>query len=440
MQKPRTNSKIGLIGLVCVLFPFASAVAQLGAFNPYSQLGIGLPVYNPITPLAGMGGGYNAISNRQYINFYNPASYTSLDNATFQFGLESQFLTATRGSDRRTANLASFNQLAIGLPIIKDRLGMSFGYTPYTNVGYSFSSNERLINLPDTVDVTYQYEGKGGTDRFHLGFGGSPVKGLSIGFNAYFYLGNLDRTKTSFFPSNFGSTNVQSITNTRIADFGFDFGAMYSADIKKKYRLTLGGTYTLGKTMAAKNTAVARYFNGTLSDQFYDQDTIAAKQKVKLQFPHAFGAGISFGQPDFWLLQADFNMTMWSQFRYANNVPEPLFGNSYRVSLGGEIKPNGKNQKSIFNRITYRLGGRYGESFLRPGTSFQEIGLSFGLGIPILFNDVDPRERKLTSSLNVALEYGVSTPQNSAYTREQMVRLVFSFNLRAKWFKTYKFN
>lgn len=444
MRIPRTNNKFGLTVLVCALFPFLPAAAQTGVFNPYSQLGIGLPVLNPVTPMAGMGGGFNAIRSGSYINFYNPASYSAYDNVLLQFGMEAQSVTARRDNGVRKASLASFNQLALGIPIIKDRLGMSFGYTPYTNVGYSFQSSERLIELPDTVDIRYQYDGKGGTDRFHIGFGGSPVKGLSIGFNTYFYLGNLERSKTSYFPSNFSSKNIQSVDITRIADVGADFGIQYSIDFKDKktkldkYRLTLGGTYTLGKKMAAKNTSVARYFE-TLPDQFYNQDTLAAKQKVKLTFPHSFGAGISFGQPEFWQLNADFNMNMWSGFRYADGSPENLFGDAYRVSLGGEVRPGGKNRKNIFNRMTYRLGGRYGESFLRPGgVPYREIGGSIGLGIPILFNDL--MDRKIESAINVALEYGVSVPGSPLYTREQMVRFVLSFNLKAKWFRPYKFN
>ena len=398
-----------------------------------------------------MGGGYNAVRSRSYINYLNPASYSSFDNVLLQFGLEAQSLTATRGGNTRQASLAYFNQIALGVPIIAGRLGMSFGYTPYTNVGYTFNSSERLLQDQDTVDINYEYQGKGGVDRFHLGFGGSPVKGLNIGFNACFYLGNIEKTKTSYFPTDFASTNIQSINSTRVADFGFDFGAQYDLNFKvynkeldkkvDKYRMTFGATYTLGKKMAAKNTSVARYFTGTLADQYYDQDTIAAKQKVTLQFPHAFGGGVSFGQPEFWMLNADFSTTLWSGFRYATGAAEPLFGNSYRVSLGGEIKPAGtdKNKKGLFNRMTYRIGGRYGQSMLLAGGSpFQEIGVSFGLGIPILSNDLF--EKKLESSINVGLEYGLSVPGSTNYTRQQMVRFVLAFNIRAKWFRPYKFN
>lgn len=441
------------MGLLSVLFPFAAAYAQTGApavFNPYSQLGIGLPIPNPITPMASMGGGYNAIRSDAYINFYNPASYSSFDNVLFQFGFETQSVTAQRNGVSRRANLGYFNQIALGIPIIKNRLGMSFGYTPYTNVGYTFSNSGRIIQDPDTVDVTYEYSGKGGTDRFHLGFGGSPVKGLNIGFNTYFYLGNIEKTKTSYFPTGFGSSNIQGIDNTRLADFGFDFGAQYAIDFKRfdkaqnkkvdRYRLTLGATYALGKKMSGRNTSVARYFlAGNLPDQIYDEDTIAARQKVKLQFPHAFGAGISFGQPGVWLLNADFNANLWSGFRYADGSPESLFGDSYRASLGGEVRPGGKNKKNIFNRMTYRLGGHYGQSFLKPGgVAYREVGAGIGLGIPILSNDLI--ERKIESSINVGLEYGMMIPGSSAYTREHTIRFVLSFNLRAKWFRPYKFN
>lgn len=433
-----TSYKIGFYAILVLLFPAMHAVAQTGAFNPYSQLGIGLPVLNPIVPLASTGGGFNGMRSNEYINFYNPASYSAFDNVQLQLGLEAQFNTGTRGNLTRKANLAYLNQFALGIPILKERIGMTIGYTPYTQVGYNFGNSETLRNESDTIDVNYTYEGKGGTDRVFIGFGGSPVKGLSIGFNTYFYIGNLESIKTSYFPDNFQSTNVQSVSGIRIADFGFDFGAQYSFKLKDKYQFTFGGTYTLGKNMAAKRTLYARYFTGTLADQFFTEDTLAQKQKVKLRFPHAFGGGFSVGRPGVWLINADFNSTLWTGFRYASGNAEPLFGNSYMVSLGGEIKANGKNQKNIFNQLTYRIGARYGNSYLTAGGNpFQEVGISFGLGIPLLSNAL--MDKKLFSNLNVGVEYGVALPNNSAFTREQSIRLVFAINLKDNWFKTFKF-
>lgn len=455
MRIPRMTNKTRFVVLILGFFTGTSAVAQQ-VFNPYTQLGIGLPVYNPIAAASSMGGGYNALRGNKYINFLNPASYSSYEYMQFQFGFETQSVTATKMGNTRKANPTFFNQLAIGLPIWKNKIGMVLGYTPYTDIGYKFSNTGPITTHDTTVNATYTYEGKGGVDRFMLGFGGNPVKGLSIGFNTYFYLGNIDRSKTSYFPSSFGSYNIQSLSNIRIADFGFDFGAQYVINFKDnrdsvvnlrqrkdRFRLTFGGTYTLGKAMSARNTSVARYFAGDLVDQFYNQDTIAARERVKIQFPTAFGAGISFGQPDYWLITADFNMTLWSQFRYANHTAEPLYGNSYYTTLGGEITPRSKNPKRILGNLTYRIGGRYGQSMLRPGGQpFQETAVSFGLGIPILINDAygdRVKNQKLYSSFNVGIEYGMTTPKSTLYTKEQMIRLVFSFNIRNKWFNTYKF-
>lgn len=453
MRIPQMTNRIAYIALFIGFFAFGSAQGQKSVFNPYSQLGIGLPINNPVTAMASMGGGYNAFRGNNYINFYNPASYSSYEYMQFQFGFELQSVTATRGGANRKAGLGYFNQIALGLPIIKNKLGMVLGYTPYTNVGYSFTNTQQVVGADTTVDVDYTYEGSGGTDRFMLGFGGNPVKGLSIGFNTYLYIGNLDRSKISYFPSTFGSANTQSINNIRILDFGFDFGGQYVFNFKDRrdsltaknqrsdrFRLTLGATYTLGKTMSAKKTSVVRYFTGTLLDDYYEQDTISERQKVKLQFPTTFGFGISFGQPDFWQIAADFDMSLWSQFRYDNQQSEPLFGNSYRTYLGAEITPRAKNQKNFLGQMTYRIGGRYGQSFLRPGgLPYQEAAICFGLGIPFLTNDAFTRPKRLASSLNVGLEYGVMMPSSPSYAREQTIRVVFSFNLRNKWFNTYKF-
>lgn len=437
MQKTRQTSKYGLFTALSFFFGGLS-FGQLGTFNPYSQLGVGLPVANPVVALASMGGGYNGIRTNNFINFYNAASYSAYDNVQLQFGFETQFLTGRRNDQFRRANLAFFNQIALGIPILKERIGMTFGYQPFTNVGYKFGTTDQIIAEPDTVDIRYTYEGRGGTDRVFLGFGGRPVKGLSIGFNAYMYIGNIESLKTSYFPAGFGSSNVQKIIGLRIADFGMDFGAQYEVPIKQKYRLTLGATYALGKEMAARRTGFTRYFTGELFDQFYAQDTLFQRQKVKLRLPSSFGGGMSFGVPGFWMVNADFSMNRWSEFRYPQETPEILFGDNWRVSAGAEITPDAKNQKNILNRVSYRLGARYGNSFLRAGGEpFKEIGISFGFGIPILSNALI--ERKLLSNLNIGIEYVNSLPPSPAFTREQMFRLVFSFNLKDNWFRTYKF-
>lgn len=452
MQTSQMKNKMRFFGLATVLFICSSAVAQKATYSPYSQLGIGIPVYNPITAQASMGGSFNALRGDEYINFYNPASYSSYQYMHFQFALEYQSVTATRAGANRRSDLVFFNQLALGMPIIKNRLGFAFGYTPYSNVGYSFSSSEQRTS-PDTVNIDYTYEGKGGVDRFFIGFGGNPVKGLSIGFNTYFYLGNIERSKTSYFPDAFGGSNIQSVNNIRVADFGMDYGLQYTINFKDRrdsllpkkeqkdrFRLTFGATYVLGKKMAARQTSIARYFNGSLVDNFYQEDTIAERQKVKLFLPMSFGGGISFGQPDFWQVVADFNFGMWSQFRYADNAAEPNFSNSYRVSLGAEINPKSGNKKNFLGKITYRIGGRYGTSYLSPGgTPYQEAAISFGLGLPILVNDVFATRTKLSSFFNIGFEYGVMMPGSPVYSREQMARVVFSFNLRNKWFNTNKY-
>jgi len=430
----------GKFSLLFVLFISAASFAfgQYGTFTPYSQIGIGVPATVGLQQGFAMGSVISPLRSNSFINYYNPASYSAFGNTLFQFGLDITHQVQTRGTASQSGDLAHINQINLGVPIIKDKLGLSFGFNPYSHVSYSLSRNDKVVSGSDTLNVEYKFDGNGGVDKIYAGMGWRIFKGFSAGFNAAVYLGGISKTKAALYETGFGGLNSRRRSYDRMADINFDFGLQYQFKIKK-VDVILGATYQLGKAMTTKNITTIESFLGTLDDAKFSVDTIIANQKLKVNLPNKIGGGIAVGKMNHWLLSTDINFADWgSGFRYNGNTI-PFYRNSMQYSFGAEFTPLDKGKKGFFNYTTYRIGGRFNQSYLNPdGNPYTEIGISFGLGIPILTNALI--DRKLRSAINLAFEYSKMQNANINYTHQDTYKIVVSINLKDKWFLSRKYN
>lgn len=430
------------------------AQAQYGnVYDTYTQLGIGRVSGNVQAGQVGMGGIGIAYPSSDVINYSNPASYTGFRNVMLTFGGEYNSYTLTRGNARTGLSTGFFNQFSLGVPIYikrQPRMGISFGYMPYSQAGYSFTTTDVVASPDDTISVNLNYQGKGGIDRIYLGYGITPVKGLSMGINGSFYFGSLLTEKNSTSEAS-GFLNTSLEQNLRITDFSFDAGVMYTDTLSVRdslgnkqqtpWFISVGGTYSYGNRMRAKTTILGKYFTGTdITGTPYLTDTLLYRERSAVRFPSTFGLGFSFGKINNFLIGTEFQYHLWSQYRGSNGQPEPYFSDSYTAALGAEYTA-GKS-KGFFNRLTYRAGIRYGNSYLAPGgTPFSEFGISFGVGFPILFNALlkDENSRSISSMLNLGIEYSARSHTDPLVTRMNTWRVVLSFNLRERRFFSYKF-
>lgn len=439
-----------LFPLFCIM-GLAEGLAQ-NISDTYSQLGIGRPERVVQAEQMGMGGLSTAIITTDGLNFYNPASYSFLKNVVLNFGGEAQFTQLTNNKANANKSTAFLNQFSIGVPIKirKHSMGLAFGYVPYTQAGYSFSSMDTVRTPEDTVAVELNYLGRGGLDRIYLGMASKIYKGLSVGINGSFYFGSLI-TQQNAISENEGFLNSSFERNVRITDFSFDAGLQYTDTIKtldsigrisqNPWFVTAGAHYSFGNKLRTKTTILAQYFTvADLSTTPFLIDTLLYKSRSATQIPSSISAGFSFGRINKFLIGTEFQYKRWQDFRYGNGSAEPLFSDSYTAIMGAQISPN--KEKGFFNKLYYRLGARYGTSYLSPNSKqFTEFGISFGVGFPILYGTMlrDEFNRPITSMLNIGVEYGGQLHPDPSITRQNVWRLVVSFNIRDRKFLSYKF-
>ena len=203
--------------------------AQSETFSPYSRYGIGDIPFNGFIKNIGMGG--TGIGMRPYfnLNVSNPASYSSLLFTTFEIGASTSFAKMQTTSLSQRKSETAFSYFALGFPVVYQKWGATLGLIPFSNVGYKIVSP---ITGANNTNVINTYEGTGGVNRFFIGNAVTIKKKLSIGVNASYLFGTLDRIHTEDFGGNY-FYNTRYTYSTIIRDFYFDSGLQYTFDSLK---------------------------------------------------------------------------------------------------------------------------------------------------------------------------------------------------------------
>ena len=93
---------------------------------------------------------------------------------------------------KKNANNANFEYVVAGFRAAK-HLGVSFGVLPFTNVGYNYTSTEKVGSQFNDATYTNTYNGEGGLHQVYLGVGWAPVKGLAVGANVAYIWGDYNK-------------------------------------------------------------------------------------------------------------------------------------------------------------------------------------------------------------------------------------------------------
>ena len=183
-----------------------SAFAQSGTNSPYSQYGLGDLADECVGFNKGMGGVGYGFHKGNEVNPLNPASYASIDSVTMIFdgGLSGQITNFKEGGRKLNAKSGGFDYITGAFRLIR-HVGITFGVMPYSNIGYNYTASIPLDDGTATTKLTGTYKGDGGINQLFVGAGVQLFKSLSVGFNAAYIWGDLERTvKTS------GSSYVNS--------------------------------------------------------------------------------------------------------------------------------------------------------------------------------------------------------------------------------------
>lgn len=417
-----------------------SAQAQegaYGAYSPYSIFGIGDISKEGTAFNKSMGGTGIATRNNRYINYLNPAAVTARDTLSFMadFGLSQNNKMFAQGDLRSGNNTFNIYDFVMTFPIWRSSAFM-VGITPYSDVGYDFSSIETNPEIIGNVgNLSYDSYGTGSIYQAFVGAGVTFWKRLSVGAELIYYFGNIDKM-TNLIYSDSSYRSMYGGSELSLNGVTGKFGLQYEHKLGGNVSMILGATYKMGTGMKGYSTNF-RYANqSSVTDTLkYSVDTLA---KTGMKFGDELGVGISFKGGDKW--SAEFNY-LRSDWRKSGMDKAPGFAvageskfsstvsNSFRA--GFEIVPNRNDIRNYFRRCAYRAGMYYDNSYYKlDGNSVNSMGITFGLTLPI---ENENSYRKY-NGITLGVDIGQKASIRHKMIRERYVMFVIGFNIHDLWF------
>ena len=432
----RSNQIIVILFLV--IFANSTTFAQSTTSSPYSKYGVGVLRSEAFAQNFGMGGVGIGLRSFRDINRMNPASYSGIVSTTFDLGVTNNALTLDDGTETQSQSNSYIDHIAFGFPMVKNVWGMSFGISPYSNVGYEY---DEVVADPVAGNISIYNEGSGAINKFYFGnalaikIDSSSL--ISFGANGYFLFGSMEYDEKVIYGDLPNSFNLWNLREMSVADFGVDFGVQYHKTFMnskdQKMKLTLGATYGLATDLNAKRTEIIRSFSGN-ADFGTIKDTISFEDEVDeiVQLPAEIGFGVSLEKEGKWTVAADYKTTNWGAL--ATNESLVTYKSNYSIAAGVEFIPK-YDGNNYFERMSYRLGTRFSDSHIEiDNIGWNEYGITFGIGLPIR------RSENSYPRLNFGMEYGNRGTTDSGLIKEKFVNFNVGITINATWFKQRKYD
>jgi hypothetical protein len=431
----RKIEKIFLLSVFLIIGTVVSAQdGTYGAYSPYSIYGIGDISKEGTAYNKSMGGVGIATRNNRYINYLNPAAVTARDSLSFMadFGLQQSNNIYKQGDIRSAHNTFNIYDFVMTFPIWRSSAFM-VGITPYSDVGYDFSSIEKDPEIiGNTGNISYNSYGTGGIYQIFVGAGVTFWKRLSIGAEWIYYFGNIDKvTNMDYSDSSYRSVN--SGTDLDISGTTGKFGLQYEQKLGGDVSMIVGATYKLGTKMKGYSTNY-RYANqSSVTDTLsYNVDTLAMSG---VRFADELGVGISVKGGDKWSAELNYLRSNWSNSGFDSqkgfsSVGASSFSSTVSQSFraGFEITPNRNDIRYYLKRCSYRAGIYYDQAYYKlDGNNVNSMGVTLGFTLPI------PGRYYNGISFGVDLGQRASTRNNMI--RERYAMFVIGFNIHDKWFR-----
>lgn len=376
-----------------------------------------------------MGGISTGLSNPLRINHSNPASYAAFEPSSYLFeaGIFSKFVRLKHETLTQSGNFTSLGHFLMGFPVSKT-IKSSIGLIPYSNFGY------RIVDITTEANVgkiSRVYEGGGGINQAYIGSSVGLGKRFSLGVNASYLFGSLEKNRTVGFPDSANHFNTRIINDTRAVGFRVTSGMQYRQPVGKNYALVFGATYSPAiKINTSETTLAYTFFYSTLGiDDIRDTILNTPATKGKIQLPAEISGGVVFHRNDRWMIGADYRWQNWEKFSFTGRSDS--FRNSRSFAFGGQYNPDASATSGYMSWVSYRFGLRYSQSFLElRDNQLNEFGISFGLGLPLV---------RTRTTINLGIEAGSRGTIKANLIRESFFRLSVGFSIYERWFEKRKY-
>ena len=442
----RKIERIFLLSVFLIISVCVSAQdGTYGAYSPYSIYGIGDISQEGTAFNKSMGGVGLATRNRRFINYLNPAAVTARDSLSFMadFGLQQSNKVyrqrspqISEGDLRSAHNTFNIYNFVMSFPIYRSSAFM-VGITPFSDVGYDFSSIETDQNIiGQTGNISYDSYGTGSVYQVFAGAGVTFWKRLSLGAEAIYYFGNIDKV-TNMDYSNSSYRSVNSGSDLMVRGTTGKFGLQYEQKLGGDVSMIIGATYRLSTSL--KGTALNyRYANQDSVTDTLKNESVDLR-KAGLRIADELGVGISFKGGEKWSAEFNYLRSDWrnsgfdSASGFSVKSDTETFSSTVSQSFraGFEIVPNRNDIRYYLRRCAYRAGVYYDQSYYKlNGNNVNSMGITLGVTLPVF---------RLYNGLTLGVDLGQRASTRNNMIRERYATFVVGFNIHDIWFQKVQY-
>ena len=442
----RKIEKVIILAVFLVISVCVSAQdGTYGAYSPYSIYGIGDISQEGTAFNKSMGGVGLATRNRRFINYLNPAAVTARDSLSFMadFGLQQSNKVyrqrspqISEGDLRSAHNTFNIYNFVMSFPIYRSSAFM-VGITPFSDVGYDFSSIETDQNIiGQTGNISYDSYGTGSVYQVFAGAGVTFWKRLSLGAEAIYYFGNIDKV-TNMDYSNSSYRSVNSGSDLMVRGTTGKFGLQYEQKLGGDVSMIIGATYRLSTSL--KGTALNyRYANQDSVTDTLKNESVDLR-KAGLRIADELGVGISFKGGEKWSAEFNYLRSDWrnsgfdSASGFSVKSDTETFSSTVSQSFraGFEIVPNRNDIRYYLRRCAYRAGVYYDQSYYKlNGNNVNSMGITLGVTLPVF---------RLYNGLTLGVDLGQRASTRNNMIRERYATFVVGFNIHDIWFQKVQY-
>lgn len=403
--------------------------ARHNAFPFPPTYGLGLPFLNnnqQSVRSRGMGGVGMAVPDEEFINDFNPANLaytpTLMADADLQYGVRPA--TAFRSGGLTAAPEATFFRSAklriptvrVAYPVLPGVVTAMLAYQPKRSYRLDRSITETVRYPADTDGVVhppgsfFQADtGVAALTQASAALGFTISRTLAAGLQADYVWGSFATTSLSRYfvtvPTNAqpADTAIAWVDQGKLRSWRLTGALAWRLSITELINLRAGLSATWSPPLRAPAAGPAfGQPEAPLSGQLphYLAEGLTQPVRATTRIPLLLRGGLGLSNETTWRGGLDMTWQRWSAYRSFSgqaNLPDLL-----QLGVGAEYTPGGGESPSYLQRITYRLGARYGrmprEDLPRPLT---ETWLTTGASFPI-GSYLEPRH----SRINLALAIG----------------------------------
>ena len=435
----RRIERIFLLSVFLIISVCVSAQdGTYGAYSPYSIYGIGDISKEGTAFNKSMGGVGVATRNRRFINYLNPAAVTARDSLSFMadFGLSQSNNVYKQGDLRSAHNTFNIYNFVMSFPIYRSSAFM-VGITPFSDTGYDFSSIETDPDIiGQTGNISYDSYGTGSVYKVFAGAGVTLWKRLSLGAEAIYYFGNLDKV-TNMDYSNSSYRSVNSGNDLMIRGTTGKFGLQYEQKLGGDVSMIIGATYRLSTSMKGNSINYRYAKQDSVTDTLKYQE--GDLRKAGLKFADELGVGISVKGGEKWTAEFNYFRSDWRNSGFDSNSgfsvksDNETFTSTVSQSFraGFEIVPNRNDIRYYLRKCAYRAGVYYDQSYYKlNGNNVNSMGITLGVTLPVF---------RLYNGLTRGVDLGQRASTRNNMIRERYATFMIGFNIHDIWFQKIQY-